>query len=106
MEFLRLGFDDGESFAIVLFDVQVLMGWLVGKLAAYFFPVVFSIPLFGNYLATEWLWSFTPSLSYVGQGIHHGDFRPITVPNISQPGIIMGFPTTLSMNLVCPSHCR
>ncbi|KAH7884304.1 OPT oligopeptide transporter protein-domain-containing protein [Phlebopus sp. FC_14] len=50
-------------------------------LAAYFFPIVFSIPLFGRYLAREWLWSFTPSLSYVGQGI------------------IMGFPTTLSMNL-------
>ncbi|KAF5391575.1 hypothetical protein D9757_002385 [Collybiopsis confluens] len=50
-------------------------------LAAYFFPVIFAIPVFGNYLAREWLWSFTPSLSYVGQGI------------------IMGFPTTLSMNL-------
>ncbi|KAH7919509.1 OPT superfamily oligopeptide transporter [Leucogyrophana mollusca] len=52
----------------------------VMTLAAYFFPVVFSIPLFGRYLAQSWLWSFTPSLSYVGQGI------------------IMGFPTTLSMN--------
>ncbi|PCH42588.1 oligopeptide transporter [Wolfiporia cocos MD-104 SS10] len=50
-------------------------------LAAYFFPVIFSIPLFGNYLASDWLWTFTPSLSYIGQGI------------------IMGFPTTLSMNL-------
>ncbi|RDB26268.1 hypothetical protein Hypma_006613 [Hypsizygus marmoreus] len=50
-------------------------------LFAYFFPVTFSIPLFGNYLAREWLWYFTPSLSYVGQGI------------------IMGLPTTLSMNL-------
>jgi uncharacterized oligopeptide transporter (OPT) family protein len=54
----------------------------VMTLAAYFFPIVFSVPLFGKYLAREWLWSFTPSLSYVGQGI------------------IMGFPTTLSMNLV------
>ncbi|KAH9916497.1 OPT oligopeptide transporter protein-domain-containing protein [Amylocystis lapponica] len=50
-------------------------------LMAYFFPVVFSIPLFGSYLADNWLWTFTPSLSYIGQGI------------------IMGFPTTLSMNL-------
>ncbi|CDO74303.1 hypothetical protein BN946_scf184839.g8 [Trametes cinnabarina] len=50
-------------------------------LGAYFFPVIFSIPLFGTYLASQWLWTFTPSLSYVGQGI------------------IMGFPTTLSMNL-------
>ncbi|PPQ70300.1 hypothetical protein CVT26_014585 [Gymnopilus dilepis] len=50
-------------------------------LFAYFFPVLFAIPVFGNHLAKEWLWFFTPSLSYVGQGI------------------IMGFPTTLSMNL-------
>ncbi|KAL0954440.1 hypothetical protein HGRIS_003419 [Hohenbuehelia grisea] len=50
-------------------------------LIAYFFPILFSIPLFGNYLAKEWLWTFTPSLSYVGQGI------------------IMGFPTAVSMNL-------
>ncbi|KAJ3757415.1 OPT oligopeptide transporter protein-domain-containing protein [Lentinula raphanica] len=50
-------------------------------LAAYFFPVIFAIPLFGTYLAREWAWYFTPSLSYVGQGI------------------IMGFPTTLSMNI-------
>ncbi|KAH9058338.1 OPT oligopeptide transporter protein-domain-containing protein [Lactarius vividus] len=50
-------------------------------LAAYFFPVIFAFPLFGGYLARQWLWTFTPSLSYVGQGI------------------IMGFPTTLSMNL-------
>lgn len=39
------------------------------QLAAYFFPIVFSVPLFGKYLAREWLWSFTPSLSYVGQGM-------------------------------------
>jgi len=50
-------------------------------LMAYFFPVIFALPLFGGYLARRWLWTFTPSLSYVGQGI------------------IMGFPTTLSMNL-------
>ncbi len=43
---------------------------------------MFTVPLFGTYLASEWLWTFTPSLSYIGQGI------------------IMGFPTTLSMNLV------
>lgn len=52
------------------------------KLLAYFFPVVFSIPLFGRNLAQNWLWSFTPSLSYVGQGV------------------IMGFPTAMSMSLV------
>ncbi|KAI0782338.1 OPT oligopeptide transporter [Abortiporus biennis] len=53
----------------------------ITTLGAYFFPVIFSVPLFGNYLAKQWLWTFTPSLSYIGQGI------------------IMGFPTTLSMNL-------
>jgi hypothetical protein len=41
-----------------------------GQISAYFFPVLFAIPLFGNYLAREWAWSFTPSLSYVGQGIY------------------------------------
>jgi hypothetical protein len=38
------------------------------QLAAYFFPVIFTMPLFGRYLAQEWLWTFTPSLSYIGQG--------------------------------------
>ncbi|CCA72935.1 related to Iron transport protein 1 [Serendipita indica DSM 11827] len=72
-------------------SVSVQQGWspLVWSFAAacfitilsYFFPVVFAMPIFGLYLAREWLWYFTPSLSYVGQGI------------------IMGFPTTVSMNL-------
>jgi len=48
--------------------------------SAYFFPVIFAIPIFGQHLAGEWLWYFNPSLSYVGQGI------------------IMGFPIALSMN--------
>lgn len=38
---------------------------------AYFFPVIFAIPLFGGYLARQWLWTFTPSLSYVGQGVSY-----------------------------------
>ncbi|GJJ08659.1 hypothetical protein Clacol_002878 [Clathrus columnatus] len=64
----------------------VALGWSFAASAtmtatAYFYPVVFAVPIFGHYLAREWLWSFTPSLSYVGQGI------------------IMGFPTTLSMSL-------
>ncbi|KAG8984932.1 hypothetical protein FRB90_005045, partial [Tulasnella sp. 427] len=63
-----------------------LLGWSFLSsgaltLLAYFFPILFSIPLFGRRLARKWLWTFSPSLSYVGQGI------------------IMGFPTTLSMNL-------
>ncbi|KAL7415601.1 OPT oligopeptide transporter protein-domain-containing protein [Mrakia frigida] len=48
------------------------------------FPIIYAIPIFdvfGGNLASGWMWSFSPSLSYVGQGI------------------IMGFPTTLSMNL-------
>lgn len=49
---------------------------LCHELAAYFFPVVFSIPLFGTYLAKEWLWNFNPSLSYVGQG----GIRPVERP--------------------------
>ncbi|PVF95675.1 OPT superfamily oligopeptide transporter [Serendipita vermifera] len=61
----------GWSFSAALF-ITVL---------SHFFPVIFAIPLFGVYLAREWLWYFTPSLSYVGQGV------------------IMGFSTTVSMNL-------
>jgi hypothetical protein len=51
------------------------------KLLAYFFPVMFAIPLFGNYLAREWLWYFTPSLSYVGQG------SPVLFHSLSQANI-------------------
>ncbi|KAH8554027.1 OPT oligopeptide transporter protein-domain-containing protein [Umbelopsis sp. PMI_123] len=54
----------------------------------YFVPVAYSLPVF-NWLTfglidfKAWDWYFTPSLSYVGQGI------------------IMGLPTTLSMLLGC-----
>ncbi|KAK0500373.1 OPT oligopeptide transporter protein-domain-containing protein [Armillaria luteobubalina] len=84
---------DEEEVALVVHEQEVVQnsGWQtllwsfassgIMTLSAYFFPVIFSIPLFGNHLAKEWLWSFTPSLSYVGQGI------------------IMGYPITLSMNL-------
>ncbi|WVR09100.1 hypothetical protein IAU60_006162 [Kwoniella sp. DSM 27419] len=54
---------------------------------SFLFPVIFAIPLFdvvsapfGTSLAASWMWWFTPSLSYVGQGI------------------IMGFPVTVSIN--------
>jgi hypothetical protein len=73
------------------------------QLSAYFFPVLFAIPLFGGYLAKQWLWYFTPSLSYIGQGamlLCYHQCRSLS--GIS--GIIMGFPTTVSMNLV--SVCR
>ncbi|BGP41190.1 OPT super [Rhodotorula kratochvilovae] len=48
------------------------------------FPVVYAIPVFDvvvRHAAHDWLFWFTPSFSYIGQGI------------------IMGFPTTASMNL-------
>ncbi|WVO15478.1 hypothetical protein L204_103136 [Cryptococcus depauperatus] len=54
---------------------------------SFLFPVIYSIPIFdliswpfGVSLAANWMWWFTPSLSYVGQGI------------------IMGFPVSISMN--------
>jgi len=53
----------GPSYVIYLNQYSHL-----DQLLAYFFPVVFAIPIFGSYLAREWLWWFTPSLSYVGQG--------------------------------------
>ncbi|KAL9559690.1 hypothetical protein MBANPS3_000313 [Mucor bainieri] len=57
-------------------------------LASYFFPVVSALPVFNwmtlNFIDFKsWEWYFTPSLSYIGQGI------------------IMGLPTTLSMLLGC-----
>ncbi|KAI8147470.1 OPT oligopeptide transporter protein-domain-containing protein [Fennellomyces sp. T-0311] len=57
-------------------------------LLSYFFPIIYALPLF-NWLSfnlvdfVKWEWYFTPSLSYVGQGI------------------IMGLPTTISMLLGC-----
>ncbi|KAI9318812.1 OPT oligopeptide transporter protein-domain-containing protein [Dichotomocladium elegans] len=57
-------------------------------LLSYFFPIIYTLPLF-NWLSLNtidfvaWEWYFTPSLSYIGQGI------------------IMGLPTTLSMLLGC-----
>ncbi|KAF9106692.1 hypothetical protein BGX27_009057, partial [Mortierella sp. AM989] len=56
---------------------------------SYFFPVIAAIPVFdwlsGMTIAfgSTWQWFFTPSLSYLGQGV------------------IMGFPTTASMLLGC-----
>ena len=70
------------------------------QLVSYFFPVVFAIPIFGTYVAQHWLWTFTPSLSYVGQGSFI--INPWkSARSLKFTGIIMGFPTTLSMNLVC-----
>lgn len=40
--------------------------------ANYFFPVLRSIPIFGHVAAKTWLWTFNPSLAYVGQGIIMG----------------------------------
>ncbi|KAI8637521.1 OPT oligopeptide transporter protein-domain-containing protein [Parasitella parasitica] len=57
-------------------------------LSSYFVPAVNAIPIF-NWISFElidfnaWQWYFTPSFSYIGQGI------------------IMGLPTTLSMLLGC-----
>ncbi|KAH6656425.1 OPT oligopeptide transporter protein-domain-containing protein [Truncatella angustata] len=41
-------------------------------LCTFFFPVLRSLPIFGTYAATTWLWDLNPSLAYVGQGIIMG----------------------------------
>lgn len=58
--------------------------------ATYFFPILRELPIFGLTAASTWLWTFNPSLAYVGQGI------------------IMGPATTLHMvcTYPCPSRCR
>ncbi|KAK7203945.1 oligopeptide transporter 8 [Myxozyma melibiosi] len=48
-------------------------------IAAYFIPLLRSLPVFGTNLAKNWLWTLQPSPAYVGQGI------------------IMGLPTVSSM---------
>ncbi|KAK5583572.1 hypothetical protein RB653_005169 [Dictyostelium firmibasis] len=39
---------------------------------SYFFPILSSLPIFGNYVKTTFFWTLTPSLSYVGQGMIMG----------------------------------
>ncbi|CAK7264916.1 OPT super [Sporothrix epigloea] len=41
-------------------------------LVTYFFPVVRNIPIFGPTAAATWLWTFNPSLAYIGQGVIMG----------------------------------
>ena len=41
-------------------------------LSMYFFPVLRNLPIFGRDAADTWLWTFNPSLAYVGQGIIMG----------------------------------
>ncbi|KAI5481308.1 hypothetical protein MNV49_004930 [Pseudohyphozyma bogoriensis] len=72
---------DTEGFKAMSVSFCLSAGFTLVSLA---FPVVYAIPLFDvlhRGLAHNWLWWFTPSFSYVGQGI------------------IMGFPTTASMNI-------
>ncbi|KAM9992407.1 hypothetical protein ACTFIY_009862 [Dictyostelium cf. discoideum] len=38
----------------------------------YFFPILSSIPIFGNYVKNTFFWTLTPSFSYVGQGMIMG----------------------------------
>lgn len=40
--------------------------------ATYFFPILRELPIFGVTAASTWLWTFNPSLAYVGQGIIMG----------------------------------
>lgn len=49
------------------------------SLLSYFIPILRNLPIFGNYLAKNYLWTFQPSPAYIGQGI------------------IMGLPTVASM---------
>lgn len=51
--------------------------------------MIFSIPLFGTYLAREWLWTFSPSLSYVGQGTLVGNCLVLYLTTLK--GLSWGF---------------
>ncbi|EFW98904.1 oligopeptide transporter [Grosmannia clavigera kw1407] len=41
-------------------------------LATYFFPIIRNLPIFGHTAAHTWLWTFNPSLAYIGQGVIMG----------------------------------
>ncbi|OAA59672.1 oligopeptide transporter [Niveomyces insectorum RCEF 264] len=41
-------------------------------LATYFVPAIRNIPIFGLTAAQTWLWTFNPSLAYIGQGVIMG----------------------------------
>lgn len=41
-------------------------------LLAFFFPILKSLPIFGNYLSANYKWNFQPSPAYIGQGIIMG----------------------------------
>lgn len=41
-------------------------------LATYFFPAIRDLPIFGPTAAATWLWTFNPSLAYIGQGVIMG----------------------------------
>lgn len=41
-------------------------------LMTYFLPFLNDVPIFGTVAASQWLWTFNPSLAYVGQGIIMG----------------------------------
>jgi OPT family oligopeptide transporter len=57
-------------------QIQLLLyafgGSGVYTLVQYFIPVLHRMPIFGSYLAGEWLWTLNPSPAYVGQGIIMG----------------------------------
>lgn len=38
----------------------------------HFYPVLRNLPIFGRVAAESWLWTFNPSLAYVGQGVIMG----------------------------------
>jgi OPT family oligopeptide transporter len=75
-----LPIQENESYSrdivLLLFTAMISS---IYTLTSYFIPHIRIIPIFGNYLSSEYLINFTPSPAYIGQGI------------------IMGFETTSGM---------
>jgi OPT family oligopeptide transporter len=67
--------DENSMWALKAYALMVsFMISSLYTLASYFFPVIYALPLFNwmtlNFIDFKaWEWYFTPSLSYVGQGI-------------------------------------
>lgn len=58
-----------ENIRILLISFTVSASY---SLFSYFFPILRNIPIFGNKLAKDYLWTFQPSPAYFGQGIIMG----------------------------------
>ncbi|KAF5852944.1 hypothetical protein GGP41_001535 [Bipolaris sorokiniana] len=64
--------DDGDWKSKIRLLLISFAGSALFTVVSYFIPQLHDIPVFGLYLAQNWLWTLNPSPAYVGQGIIMG----------------------------------